>query len=44
MHSKKSNHCIKLSIDDQAEPQLVPLLLLQVPARENHNRIVSPPE
>ena len=44
MQSPISNDCIKLSIDEQTGPQLVPKFLLQVPVRELHNRMVSPPE
>ena len=36
-----SNDCLKVMLDDQTEPQLVPKLLLQVPVRELHNRLVS---
>ena len=36
--------CLKLSIDGQAEPQLVPKLLLKVSDRELHNIMVSPSE
>ena len=39
-----SNDCLKLSIDCQVEPQLVPKLLLQISVREIHNSIVSPQE
>ena len=39
-----ANDCLKLSIDDQAEPQLVPKLLFQVSVRELHNSIVSSTE
>ena len=38
------NDCIKLSIDGQVEPQLVPKCLLQVSVRELHNSMVIPPE
>ena len=30
-------------LDDQTEPQLVPIILLQVSVRELHNSIVSDP-
>ena len=36
--------CLKVSIDGQSEPQLVPTLLLQVSIRELHNIMVSPPD
>ena len=39
-----SSYCLKLSIDGQAEKQLVPKLLLQVSARKLNNIMVSPPE
>ena len=39
-----ANDCLKLSIDVQAEPQLVPKFLLYVSVIELHNRMVSPPE
>ena len=38
------NDCLKLSIDGQVEPQLVPKFLLRVSAIELHNRMVSPPK
>ena len=38
-----SNNCIKIVLDDQTEPQLVPKLLLQVSVRELHNSLVSDP-
>ena len=38
-----SNYCLKLVLDDQSEPQLVPKLLLQVSVRELHNILVSYP-
>ena len=44
MQSLISNDCLKLSIDGQAEPQLVPKLLLQVSAREIHNIMVITPD
>ena len=41
--SSIENYCLKLSIDSQVEPQLVPKLLLQILFRDLHNRMVSPP-
>ena len=38
-----SNNCLKVLLDDQREPQLVPKLLLQVSVRELHNSLVSDP-
>ena len=38
-----SNDCLKVLLDDQTEPQLVPKLLLQVFVRELHNSLVSDP-
>ena len=38
-----SNYCLKVTFDDQTEPQLVPKLLLQVSVRELHNSLVSDP-
>ena len=38
-----SNYCLKVMLDDQTEPQLVPKLLLQVSVREPHNSLVSDP-
>ena len=43
MVSPIENDCLKLSIDGQVEPQLVPKLLLNVSVIELHNFIVSPP-
>ena len=37
------NYCLKVQLDDQTEPQLVPKLLLQVSIRELHNSLVSDP-
>ena len=37
------NDFIKVMLDDQTEPQLVPKLLLQVSVRELHNSLVSDP-
>ena len=39
-----ANNCIKLYIDVQVEPQLVPKFLLQLPIIELHNSMVGPPE
>ena len=38
-----SNDCLKVVFDDNIEPQLVPILLLQVSVRELHNSHVSDP-
>ena len=38
-----SNYCLKVMLDDQTEPQLLPKLLLQMSVRELHNSIVSDP-
>ena len=38
-----SNYCLKVILDDQTEPQLIPKLLLQVSVRELHNSLVSDP-
>ena len=38
-----SNDCLKVMLDDQTEPQLVPKMLLQVSVRELHNSLVSDP-
>ena len=43
VQSPISNDCLKVVLDDQIEPQLVPKLLLQVYVRELHNRILSDP-
>ena len=43
VQSPISNDCLKVMLDDQTEPQLVPKLLLQVPVRELHNSLVSDP-
>ena len=37
------NDCLKVLLDDQTEPQLVPKLLLQVSIIELHNSLVSDP-
>ena len=44
MHSTIANDSLKLSIEGQVEPQLVPKLLLPVSVRELHNITVSPLE
>ena len=41
VQSPISNDCLKVMLDDQIEPQLVPKLLLQVYVRELHNSLVS---
>ena len=41
VQSPISNDCLKVMLDDQTEPQLVPKLLLQVSIRELHNSLVS---
>ena len=38
-----SNDCLKVLLDDQIEPQIVPKLLLHVSVRELHNSLVSDP-
>ena len=38
-----SNYCLKILLDDQTEPQLVPKLLLQVSVRELHNSLGNDP-
>ena len=43
MQSPISNDCLKVTFDDQTEPQMAPKLLLQVSVRELHNRLVSDP-
>ena len=43
VQSPISNDCLKVVLDDQTEPQLVPKLLLQVSVREPHNSLVSDP-
>ena len=40
VQSPISNYCLKVMLDDQTEPQLVPKLLLQVYVRELHNILV----
>ena len=41
IQSPISNDCLKVVLDDQTEPQLVPKLLFQVSVREMHNSLVS---
>ena len=41
VQSPISNYCLKVLLDDQTEPQLVPKLLFQVSVRETHNSLVS---
>ena len=43
VQSPISNDCLKVLLDDQTEPQLVPKLLLQVSIRELYNSLVSDP-
>ena len=43
VQSPISNDCIKVILDDQTEPQLVPKFLLQVFVRKLHNSLVSGP-
>ena len=43
VQSPISNDCLKVLLDDQTEPQLVPKLLLQLSVRELHNSFVSDP-
>ena len=38
-----ADDCLKVYIDGNYKPQLVPKLLLQVSVRELHNIILSPP-
>ena len=38
------NDCLKVSIDGNSEPQLVPKVLPQMSARELHNSMSIPPE
>ena len=44
LQSPIANNCLKLSIDGQLGPQLVPKLLLHLLVRELHNSIFSPLE
>ena len=43
VQSPISNYCLKVVLDDQTEPQLVPKFLLQVSVIELHNSLVSDP-
>ena len=43
VQSPISNNCIKVMLDDQTKPQLVPKFLLQVSVRELHISVVSDP-
>ena len=43
VQSPISNDCLKVILDDQIEPQLVPKILLQVSIRELYNSLVSDP-
>ena len=43
VQSPISNDCLRVLLDDQTEPQLVPKLLLQASVKELHNRLVSDP-
>ena len=43
VQSPISNDCVKVLLDDQSEPKLVPIFLLQVSVREIHNSLVSDP-
>ena len=43
VQSPISNDCLKVLLDNQTKPQLVPKLLLQVNVRELHNSLVSDP-
>ena len=43
VQSPISNNCLKVLLDNQTEPQLVPKFLLQVSVREIHNSLVSDP-
>ena len=43
VQSPISNYCLKVILDDQTEPQLVPKLLLTVSIRGLHNILVSDP-
>ena len=44
MLSPIANYCLKLSIEVQLEPQLVPNILFLVSVIEIHHSMVSPPE
>ena len=41
VQSPISSYCLKVLLDDQTEPQLVPQILLQVSVRELHNSLLS---
>ena len=41
VQSPISNDCLKVMLNDQTEPQLVPKLLPKVPVRELYNSLVS---
>ena len=43
VQSPISNDCLKVMLDDQTEPQLVPIFLLQLSVREPYNSLVSDP-
>ena len=43
VQSPLSNDCLKVMLDDQTEPQLVPNFLLRVSVRELHNSLVNDP-
>ena len=43
VQSPISNDCLKVVLDDQTKPQLVPTVLLQVSVMELHNSLVSDP-
>ena len=43
VQSPISNYCLKVRLDDQKEPQLVPKFLSQVSVRELYNRLVRDP-
>ena len=43
VQTKIYNDCLKVMLDDQSEPQLVPKLVLHVSVRELHNILVSDP-
>ena len=43
VQSPISNDCLKVMLDDQTEPQLVPKFLLHVSVRELHKSLVSDP-
>ena len=42
--SPRANDCIKITVDGQTTPKLVPKVLLQVSVRELNNSMVSPIE